>query len=514
MVDSDSTEVLGRRYVAFLVDGALAVAAGVAAAWIRAEKFPVSGRSVAQEQQLAELAEFEIFGFKEVLGVPVARAQEIGDTMWVFAGSSWRAGALMAALAAIVLFTIVPALTGRTLGMIPLGLRITDESGERPGVAAHLIRSLVGVIDLVPVVVPGALGFVLARSDRLHRRIGDQVAGTVVVDAKPASSSARSPLEGAVITPPPPSSAAERRPMAVTTDQVRPAAESIEPTKKRRLGWRGQDEDDASEMIDLSARLDSTPRPVDADDPATNPATNPATDPASVPTIDATTGQTTAGPADTPAPETVETTTDAPAGEGSGQPAAATQPLQERWNVATAGHTPPEPASETQPEEHAQPAADPATIDLPPPPSHRARPAEAEQASPPPTDEQPTPTVESRPSPERPWEPPIAETAPVWTPASFEPEATIATAPPTELGTAPFSDATPTSNAAEAATEEPASNPTPTDNAVGEPAAAAAAESTNAPIWSEKWQAWLYWDPTAQHWLRHDVDEDQWIPIA
>ena len=35
----------------------------------------------------------------------------------------------------------------------------------------------------------------------------------------------------------------------------------------------------------------------------------------------------------------------------------------------------------------------------------------------------------------------------------------------------------------------------------------------DAPVWSDHWSAWLYWDAGSRRWFRHDVAEDRWRPI-
>ncbi len=34
------------------------------------------------------------------------------------------------------------------------------------------------------------------------------------------------------------------------------------------------------------------------------------------------------------------------------------------------------------------------------------------------------------------------------------------------------------------------------------------------PRWSEDWQSWIYWDPTHNHWLRHDAQAGTWVPLS
>jgi uncharacterized RDD family membrane protein YckC len=71
------------------------------------------------------------------------------------------------------------AMGGRTPGKLALRLRVVTAEGGTPGVAAFLIRNMVRVFDLV-------IGVVLMAIDPLSRRLGDRLAGTLVVhDRRP-----------------------------------------------------------------------------------------------------------------------------------------------------------------------------------------------------------------------------------------------------------------------------------------------------------------------------------------
>jgi uncharacterized RDD family membrane protein YckC len=63
---------------------------------------------------------------------------------------------------------------GRTLGKMALKLRVVSAVGASPGVAALLLRNLLRDVDLI-------VGLPLIALDPLSRRVGDRVAGTLVV---------------------------------------------------------------------------------------------------------------------------------------------------------------------------------------------------------------------------------------------------------------------------------------------------------------------------------------------
>jgi uncharacterized RDD family membrane protein YckC len=68
---------------------------------------------------------------------------------------------------------------GQTLGKWALGLRVVTRDGARPGTSAILIRNAVRAVDLI-------VGVVLMATDPLARRLGDRLAGTLVVHREDA----------------------------------------------------------------------------------------------------------------------------------------------------------------------------------------------------------------------------------------------------------------------------------------------------------------------------------------
>jgi uncharacterized RDD family membrane protein YckC len=67
---------------------------------------------------------------------------------------------------------------GRTFGKRALGLRVVTREGGRPGPAALLLRNAVRTGDLL-------VGVPLMALDPLARRLGDRLAGTLVVHTRP-----------------------------------------------------------------------------------------------------------------------------------------------------------------------------------------------------------------------------------------------------------------------------------------------------------------------------------------
>jgi len=73
------------------------------------------------------------------------------------------------------------AMAGQTLGKRLVGLRVVSAHGSRPSRAALLIRNAVRLVDLL-------IGVPLMAFDRNARRIGDRLAGTLVIRTRRAAS--------------------------------------------------------------------------------------------------------------------------------------------------------------------------------------------------------------------------------------------------------------------------------------------------------------------------------------
>jgi uncharacterized RDD family membrane protein YckC len=72
------------------------------------------------------------------------------------------------------------AFDGRTLGKRVFGLRVVARDGAAAGAGALLVRNLVRTVDVL-------VGVVVMGLDPLARRIGDRLAGTLVVHQRPAA---------------------------------------------------------------------------------------------------------------------------------------------------------------------------------------------------------------------------------------------------------------------------------------------------------------------------------------
>jgi uncharacterized RDD family membrane protein YckC len=76
--------------------------------------------------------------------------------------------------------TIESVREGQTFGKWAVGLRVVTREATRPGTAAFLIRNAVRSVDLVT-------GIPMMATDPLARRLGDRLAGTLVVHVEVSS---------------------------------------------------------------------------------------------------------------------------------------------------------------------------------------------------------------------------------------------------------------------------------------------------------------------------------------
>src|SRR6266853_321302 len=108
------------------------------------------------------------------------------------AGAQGRWGTLVAVLVALVVFLVVwgyfllfEALNdGRTPGKRLMGIRVVMDTGHRLTFTAAAVRNLVRVADAQPLFTY-LLGFGLVLFHSQHKRLGDIVAGTIVVRDRP-----------------------------------------------------------------------------------------------------------------------------------------------------------------------------------------------------------------------------------------------------------------------------------------------------------------------------------------
>jgi uncharacterized RDD family membrane protein YckC len=201
----DPTDVVGRRIVAFVLDAILITAIVVIVGALVARRYtnaPSNACETLREQ------------------TPNTRCVQLGSH--VYSVSSSRMGLVyFAGLAATFLdFVILPGVTGASIAKLMLGLRVVDAGGTICGFGKALGRTVLLVVDLFFLI-----GLFVMLGSKPHKRIGDNAAGTYVVDLTsvgtpvinfappvPRYAYAEQPAWGAPQQPPPPAWGAPQQP--------------------------------------------------------------------------------------------------------------------------------------------------------------------------------------------------------------------------------------------------------------------------------------------------------------
>lgn len=113
------------------------------------------------------------------------------------------AGAGLSLLLIFAMYWLYPILfevlrDGQTIGKRAIGLRVIHANGTPVGWLASIVRNLMRTVDMLPVLY--GFGAVAGLLDPQGRRLGDMVAGTLVVHVAPAAPAAVLPPTPAVWT--------------------------------------------------------------------------------------------------------------------------------------------------------------------------------------------------------------------------------------------------------------------------------------------------------------------------
>ena len=131
-------------------------------------------------------------------------------------------------------------LAGRTPGKLALKLRVVTESGAPAQLRAYVLRNLLKGADFLP--VGYGVGVAVMLLDPSLRRIGDLVAGTIVVDE-----SAGDMLGGVAIAPP--VTEEERRALPPRVDLSRAEVRVIEEFLRRRARMSDERANELASML-------------------------------------------------------------------------------------------------------------------------------------------------------------------------------------------------------------------------------------------------------------------------
>lgn len=106
----------------------------------------------------------------------------LGDTQYAVFGSKAGAYFLITLAIGIGYFVVLQGLRGLTLGKALVGIRVVREDGvSMPGVGRAFARWFLVIADAFPYLIPYLTGFIVAMVNKSNKRIGDMVAGTIVV---------------------------------------------------------------------------------------------------------------------------------------------------------------------------------------------------------------------------------------------------------------------------------------------------------------------------------------------
>jgi len=142
---------LGPRALAFVIDGGAVVAADILSTIV---SYPLAALVIGSVLQYTG----HTFGFKE--------------------GNPWPTAIALAVTMPFFYFLVFEWLYGATPGKVLLNMRVVKADGRPCGLKAAAVRGLLRYVDGLLL----GLGLWLLMRRPPHRRLGDRVAGTVVVD--------------------------------------------------------------------------------------------------------------------------------------------------------------------------------------------------------------------------------------------------------------------------------------------------------------------------------------------
>lgn len=164
----DTTDVIGRRMGAWIINVGLLALAVLVPMVLLADSYTVPGLDRGPELDWID-GDLAVFFRSSVL---ILHTSELALAL---------AAALVVAVPAFILW---PGRHGWSPGHLAADLRVIDADGDPPGPGRALARTLAWVIDILPGVP--LVGLVTMRTTAEHQRVGDLVAGTRVVHHHPA----------------------------------------------------------------------------------------------------------------------------------------------------------------------------------------------------------------------------------------------------------------------------------------------------------------------------------------
>lgn len=166
----ESTKVLGRRVLAFFIDGLILGAVNLGVFFAMAEKDSDVGRKVLSGEYSPTDTSYGNI--------------TIGDHEWSIVGGKFFLYLLIILIVFALYDWVLQGLKGWTPGKLAVGIRTVKADGTAPGVGKAIARWFLWIADGFPYFIYGLVGWIVAMSNDERQRIGDKVAGTYVVKAE------------------------------------------------------------------------------------------------------------------------------------------------------------------------------------------------------------------------------------------------------------------------------------------------------------------------------------------
>lgn len=173
---ADPTDVMGRRIGAYLLDGLITavVVGGVAAALFFGALQSAPAGTIACPDDTGVRGP----GTAAICIEDGDRVRYLDDDGFDrYVGQIW----VLSAAFSVVTNVLLQGLTGATPGKHLVGLRVVRSDGHNAGLLRCLVRTVLLVVDSACCAIVGLL---TAFRSRGHRRVGDMVAGTIVISRR------------------------------------------------------------------------------------------------------------------------------------------------------------------------------------------------------------------------------------------------------------------------------------------------------------------------------------------
>ena len=167
------TKVIGHRVGAILIDSLIVFAFNAALFFLMAQD---------RNDIIRGLGEGDI-----TLTTKTYFNLDIGDNEYALVGSDFTIWLLITTVVGILYWMVLPGLKGWTVGKLITGIRVVKDDGTCPaGIGKNVVRQLLWIADYFPYFIPYLTGFIVALTNDRNKRVGDIVAGTLVVRASAA----------------------------------------------------------------------------------------------------------------------------------------------------------------------------------------------------------------------------------------------------------------------------------------------------------------------------------------